>query len=183
MSTSSPSTGNWSAVCTALPNGSKIAATSRSTPSWWCQTLVIGSAIYSAKAPARFTPRPNAELLASAEDVLGRGKAVTLIDSRAPARYRGDSEPIDRRAGHIPGAINLDWSAGQTGDGAFKTDQAGRFPEGDLILYCGSGVSAAANLLSLAESGRPPGPHTRLYAGSWSDWVSDDARPVASGDG
>ncbi|WP_293913598.1 sulfurtransferase [Deinococcus sp.] len=136
-------------------------------------------------APVTFTPHVQPGWVLSADEVAARPAHVTLIDARAAERYRGDIEPIDKKAGHIPGAVNLSWSQGLNPDGTFKTaqEQAGRFPAGEVVLYCGSGVSAAANLLALAQAGREPGPGTALYAGSWSDWVSDDGRPIQLGDG
>jgi thiosulfate/3-mercaptopyruvate sulfurtransferase len=106
-----------------------------------------------------------------------------LIDSRAPERYRGEVEPLDPVAGHIPGAINRDWTDSLGPDGRFKPAevQRERFAgaEGkDLIVYCGSGVSATANLLALEVAGIK---NAKLYAGSWSDWVSDPRRPVVKG--
>ena len=101
------------------------------------------------------------------------------------ARYRGDAEPIDPRAGHIPGAINRDWAGAQDAAGHWLggPQQAERLAVGGapVIFYCGSGVSAAANLLALVQAGRTPGPDTQLYAGSWSDWVSADERPAEVG--
>ncbi len=153
----------------------------------WPAYLAAGgevSALEPAHPPATLTPKVQPGWLASAEEVAARPPHVTLIDSRAAARYRGDVEPIDKKAGHIPGAHNVDWSGGLNPDGTFKSraEQAERFAAGEVVLYCGSGVSAAGNLLALALAGREPGPGTRLYAGSWSDWISDDARPVATGD-
>ncbi|GAA3996393.1 sulfurtransferase [Deinococcus rubellus] len=135
-------------------------------------------------SPATFTPQVQEGWLTSADEVAALPETVSLIDSRAAGRYRGETEPIDRKAGHIPGAGNLDWVGSLNPDGTFRAaaEQAGRFPAGDVVLYCGSGVSASANLLALALAGREPGPGTRLYAGSWSDWVSDDTRPVATGE-
>ncbi|MFC4452647.1 sulfurtransferase [Deinococcus sonorensis] len=135
---------------------------------------------------ASYTPHPHPELLASAQDVQQRSPETLLVDSRAAARYRGEVEPIDPKAGHIPGAVNRDWSAAQTLGGHWLPTEQQRerlgLGEQPAILYCGSGVSAAANLLALAVVGREPGPQTRLYAGSWSDWVSDPARPVQTGE-
>ncbi|GGR25411.1 sulfurtransferase [Deinococcus ruber] len=135
---------------------------------------------------AHFTPRPQAEWVAQADDVLTRPPGTLLIDSRAPARYRGDVEPIDPKAGHIPGAVNRDWAAAQDERGYWRSaDEQRERLELDaepVIFYCGSGVSAAANLLALAHAGREPGPQVRLYAGSWSDWVSGEGREVAVGD-
>lgn len=134
-------------------------------------------------APTRFTPCVRPEMVVDAEFVTARDASTVLIDSRAGARYRGELEPIDPKAGHIPGAINRDWSAGLQADGHWKSsgEQQSRFGdlEEDLIVYCGSGVSAAGNLLALEIAGLPG---ARLYAGSWSDWVSDDTRPVATGE-
>ncbi|AFZ67885.1 sulfurtransferase [Deinococcus peraridilitoris] len=136
--------------------------------------------------PASFTPRVRPELVTDASGVMTRAENVTLIDSRAAARYAGETEPLDKKAGHIPGAVNIDWSASLDEHGYFRTPQEQRARFGPLleqqaIVYCGSGVSATVNLLALELAGKPPGTHTRLYAGSWSDWVSDDARPIATG--
>ena len=133
-------------------------------------------------APVVFIPNPKPEMVLIAEDVLQRPSSSILIDSRAPERYRGEVEPIDPVAGHIPGAINRNWADGVEG-GHFKSAEAQqeRFGglEGEVILYCGSGVSAAANALALEIAGHKG---AKLYAGSWSDWVSDPNRPVAKGE-
>lgn len=110
------------------------------------------------------------------------GEAV-LVDSREPDRYRGLVEPIDPVAGHIPGAINLPWVSAVGADGRFLSvaEQRARWqslPAGERVIYCGSGVTACANLLALAIAGEPA---ARLYAGSWSDWCSYPDLPVASG--
>lgn len=108
-----------------------------------------------------------------------------LVDSREPARYRGESEPIDRVAGHIPGARSHHFALNLGEDGRFlpaaavrerlERTLAGTPPE-EAVFYCGSGVSACHNLLALAHAGLPA---ARLYAGSFSEWSSDPARPVA----
>ncbi len=133
--------------------------------------------------PASFTPHPRPQMLLDAEAVAKGSARAILIDSRAPERYRGEVEPLDPVAGHIPGAINRNWADGLEADDRFKpaAAQRARFAglEGkDLIVYCGSGVSATANLLALEVAGIKG---ARLYAGSWSDWVSDPARPIARG--
>ncbi|AWN23707.1 sulfurtransferase [Deinococcus irradiatisoli] len=153
----------------------------------WPAYLAAGGPVSTeepAYPPATFTPRVQAGWVLSAEEVAALPPHITLIDSRAAPRYRGEVEPIDKKAGHIPGARNEDWAAGLKPDGTFKApeEQAQRFPEGEVALYCGSGVSAAGNLLALAVAGREPGPGVRLYAGSWSDWISDDTRPIATGE-
>lgn len=111
-----------------------------------------------------------------------------LVDSRDPVRYRGESEPLDKAAGHIPGAINHFWKQNLDENGLFKSpdllhDEFREFlgsinPE-EAVFYCGSGVTACHNLLAGAYAGLPP---SGLYAGSWSDWCSDPSRPIAVGD-
>jgi thiosulfate/3-mercaptopyruvate sulfurtransferase len=138
-------------------------------------------------APATFTPRVRPELVADAEEVAALPDSVVLVDSRAAARYAGEVEPLDPKAGHIPGARNVDWSGALDANGYFLPPERQRerlaVTEGrDAVLYCGSGVSAAVNLLALELAGRPLGAGSRLYAGSWSDWVSGEGtRRVATG--
>ena len=112
-----------------------------------------------------------------------------LIDAREPARYRGEQEPLDPVAGHIPGAINHFWKTNLTEDGKFLAPQqirrmlldcyGGIAPE-QVVFYCGSGVTACHNLLAAAHAGLPA---ARLYAGSWSEWCADPERPVMTGAG
>jgi thiosulfate/3-mercaptopyruvate sulfurtransferase len=110
---------------------------------------------------------------------------VPLLDSRAGERYRGEAEPIDPKAGHIPGARSAPFAGNLREDGRFKSKQElrERFHElgvegGErVVVYCGSGVNACHNLLALELAGIKD---ARLYAGSWSDWSSRDA-PVATG--
>ena len=137
--------------------------------------------------PTPFEPRVQEGWVVTAEEVASRAPDSVLIDSRARPRYLGEVEPIDPKAGHVPGAANVDWAASLDEEGHFRPAEAQRerfrMAEGrELIVYCGSGVSAAANVLALSLAGRPPGAETRLYAGSWSDWVSDPSRPVATGE-
>ncbi len=160
----------------------RVAVLDGGLPAW----IEAGGALETAlpeHARSSFAPRVRAEMVVDAEFVQSRRASALLIDSRAAARYRGETEPIDPKAGHIPGAINRDWSAGLSADGHWKPsqDQRTRFDDlpDELIVYCGSGVSAAGNLLALEIAGKPG---AKLYAGSWSDWVSDETRPVASGE-
>jgi thiosulfate/3-mercaptopyruvate sulfurtransferase len=133
---------------------------------------------------ASFKPRVCPEMLVDAEDVTARGSGAILIDSRASPRYRGEVEPIDAKAGHIPGAINLDWSASLELNGTFKASnaQAERFTmlenAEEILVYCGSGVSACGNLLALEVAGIAG---AKLYAGSWSDWICQSDAPIAVG--
>ena len=136
------------------------------------------------KAKTKFIYSLKEEMLASYEEVKLRSqdqKAI-LLDSRAQERYLGIVEPMDRVAGHIPNAINYDWSEG-LGDGQWKSieQQKQRFSsldkEKEVIVYCGSGVTATPNVLTLLESGFK---QVKLYAGSYSDWVSYPDNPVTT---
>ena len=110
---------------------------------------------------------------------------VPLIDARAGERYRGEKEPVDPKAGHIPGALSSPWAENLGPDGRFKSPEELRKRFADLgiddekgaVAYCGSGVNATHDLLAMELAGIKNG---RLYAGSWSDWSSRDA-PVATG--
>lgn len=113
--------------------------------------------------------------------------AACLLDARAAARFRGDEEPIDPVAGHVPGAINRPFAENLGSDGRFKPpaqlrDEFLRLldgrPASALVAMCGSGVTACHHLLALAHAGLPG---ARLYAPSWSGWISDPSRPVARG--
>ena len=112
---------------------------------------------------------------------------AAIVDARATPRYKGEVEPLDPVAGHIPSALNRPFASNMKADGTFKpasvlraefdTLLAGRDPA-QTIHHCGSGVSAIPNLLAMAVAGFGL---TTLYAGSWSDWCSDASRPVAQG--
>lgn len=137
-----------------------------------------------ASRPAPFTPVPwPVDRLATADEAAA---AAVLVDARAPERFRGDVEPVDPRAGHVPGAVNVP-SAGNCGpDGRFlpAADLAARYravgiaPGVDAVVSCGSGVTACHDLLALELAGVPG---ARLWPGSWSQWSADPARPVATG--
>ncbi len=107
----------------------------------------------------------------------------TVVDARAPERFRGDEEPLDPRAGHIPGAINRFHgdTVGPDGLHLSTPDLAGHFAGvgTNAIVYCGSGVTACHTLLAMSTVGLLG---ARLYPGSWSEWSSDPERPVATGD-
>lgn len=115
------------------------------------------------------------------------GGRQTLIDARAPARFRGDEEPLDPVAGHIPGALNRPWAQNLDPQGRFKSPQQlraefelllqGRDPS-QVVHHCGSGVSALPNVIAMEVAGLGS---TGLYAGSWSEWCRDPRRPVAKG--
>ncbi|EXF92007.1 3-mercaptopyruvate sulfurtransferase [Pseudomonas fluorescens HK44] len=137
-----------------------------------------------------FTGAPDHTLLVSAEKLQQRlgQPTLTLLDARGLPRFRGEVEPIDPVAGHIPGAQCAAFTDNLGADGRFlPADQlkqrfaaklGDRSPT-ELVAYCGSGVTACHNLFALCLAGYPLG---SLYAGSWSEWITDPARAVATGD-
>lgn len=123
--------------------------------------------------------------VAEVMDNLGSGERL-VIDARAPDRFRGENETIDPVGGHIPGAKNRFFKDNLQADGRFKEGDQLQKEFGALVdnpsravMQCGSGVTACHNLLALEVAGMPG---ASLYAGSWSEWVGDPARPVAKGD-
>ena len=141
-------------------------------------------------APGTFAGTPDNRLLLDAEQLekrLGQPE-LTLIDARAQPRFRGDVEPIDPIAGHIPGAQCAAFNENLDTDGRFlpaaqlkqrfAAQLQGRSPD-ELVAYCGSGVTACHNLFALSLAGYPLG---KLYAGSWSEWITDPKREIATGD-
>lgn len=137
--------------------------------------------------PGDFTPQPRRELLVTARELeTPQSLARTLFDARAPERFRGEVEPIDAVAGHIPGALNLPF-AENLKDGRFRApaELRERFaaaldgtPPEEAVVYCGSGVTACHDILAFAHAGLPL---PRLYAGSWSEWITDPTRPTIKG--
>jgi thiosulfate/3-mercaptopyruvate sulfurtransferase len=112
--------------------------------------------------PTEFVPRPRSGDTVSAEELAARlgEPGLVVVDARAPERFRGEVEPIDPVAGRIPGAVNWPYAEG------------GGVPAGiraadEIVVYCGSGLTACVDLLALAAAGRPD---AKLYPGSWSDW-------------
>ncbi len=106
---------------------------------------------------AEFHPRPRTGDTIEAEELHERLDELVLLDARVPERYRGDVEPIDPVAGHIPGARNLPWN---------EPIAPRQLPAGDVVTYCGSGVTATVLVHRLALAGR----EAKLYPGSWSEW-------------
>jgi thiosulfate/3-mercaptopyruvate sulfurtransferase len=133
--------------------------------------------------PSRVRPTVNATGIAASLPRHG----LLLLDARAAERYRGDVEPIDPVAGHIPGALNRPYTRNVAADGTFRSARElesefegmlhGRSAD-DFVHYCGSGISACHNVLAMAVAGYPL---TRIYPGSWSEWIADPRRPVAKG--
>lgn len=119
--------------------------------------------------------------IVDAEQVQERGKAM-LLDARAPERYRGEVEPVDKKAGHIPGAVNAPHARNVDAQGRFRPprelrDLYSKYTSG-VIVSCGSGVTACSDAFAIELAGLPP---ARLYVGSWSGWIEDPARPIALG--
>lgn len=138
-----------------------------------------------------FAAQPRVDLVLSTDDVdqMRTDPAYVLVDSRTLPRFRGETEPIDPVAGHIPGAVCAPYPDNLDANGFFRTpaELNERFaavlkgvPPERAVFYCGSGVTAAHNLLALAHAGLGDG---RLYAGSWSEWITDPRRPIGTGDG
>jgi thiosulfate/3-mercaptopyruvate sulfurtransferase len=140
-----------------------------------------------APAAGDFTVRPGALPTLDAAAAARLAAEGVLLDVRTAPRYRGETEPIDPVAGHIPGAVNVPATEHTAPDGRYR--EAGelrdRFAEAGVAdgvpvgAYCGSGVTAAHTVLALHAAGRPD---AALYVGSWSNWIADPSRPVATGD-
>ena len=139
--------------------------------------------------PQKFHAEPRAGMTVAVDEVAAHANEADwlVVDSRAPQRYRGEIEPIDPVAGHIPGAKNYFFQGNLDERGTFRTpeDLRARFAPyitgiapGNIVFYCGSGVQACHNLLALEHAGVSG---TKLYPGSWSEWVSDRSRPVETG--
>jgi len=130
---------------------------------------------------------PPAMLTVDADTLLAGGGSRRVLDARAPERYRGDVEPLDRVAGHIPGAVNRFFKDNLQPDGTFKPAAqlkaeyeallAG-VPVAQAVVSCGSGVTACHDILAMEAAGLGT---ATLYPGSWSEWSADPARPVARG--
>jgi thiosulfate/3-mercaptopyruvate sulfurtransferase len=141
------------------------------------------------RPPAAFTPAARPGMRVDVDDVSAHlgDRSRLLVDARAPERFEGRNETIDRAAGHIPGAANRFFKANLAEDGtmlppaalhqAFTDVLNGRAPS-EAVMYCGSGVTACHNLLALEHAGLPG---ARLYVGSWSEWSADPSRPTEKG--
>ncbi|MCO6438974.1 MAG: sulfurtransferase [Phycisphaerae bacterium] len=159
----------------------------------WKAWVEAGGSIASGneERPTRhFTARARADRAVATEEVLSQlnDSRLFLVDSRAAERYRGEVEPLDPVAGHIPGAVNLPYGENLAADGRFKSraELCQRFEKalgprdaGNVAFYCGSGVTACHNILAFAHAGLGD---ALLYPGSWSEWVADGTRPVETGE-
>jgi thiosulfate/3-mercaptopyruvate sulfurtransferase len=138
-----------------------------------------------AAEPGDFTARPGHMPLLDAAGASATARSGVLLDARAAERYRGETEPVDPVAGHIPGAVSAPAAGNLGSDGSFlapaelreRFATLGAAAGAAVGVYCGSGVTAAAEVLALEIAGIP----AALYVGSWSSWVADPACPVATG--
>jgi len=156
---------------------------------WQAASGAVDSAPPPARPPAKLPLRPALlELTQTSTVAKHLGLEVqTVIDARAAARYRGEVEPLDPVAGHIPGALNRPFTHNLNAEGFFKSPEvlreeftsllAGRDPS-SVVHHCGSGVSAVPNVLAMEIAGLGP---TALYAGSWSEWCNTPGLPCAKG--
>ena len=157
-------------------------------PAWEAGRFPV-SADPPTRRPRRFTPRRRDDLLVDADvvDRIRLDPTWRVIDARAASRYYGVEETIDPVAGHIPGALSLPFADNLDPSGRFRrrdelhvryANRVGRVPARRTVFYCGSGVTAAHNVLAMVHAGLG---EPRLYPGSWSEWITDPRRPVARG--
>ena len=156
---------------------------------WQAAGGTLASGDEPAHAPASFALGEPLRRLVSADEVLAQlgNASQTVVDARGAPRYRGEVEPLDPVAGHIPGALNRPFGLNLGADGLFKSAEQlrtefaallGAHPVSSVVHQCGCGVSAIPNLLAMEVAGLGP---TALFAGSWSEWCSDPSRPVERG--
>ncbi|MFJ9952021.1 sulfurtransferase [Kitasatospora sp. NPDC091207] len=148
---------------------------------WQAAGLPVTTEV-DAPEPGDFKPVPGQLPTVDGDGAAALARTGLLLDARAGERYRGETEPIDPRAGHVPGALSAPTTENVGPDGRFRpaAELAERFRalgagERETAVYCGSGVTAAHQILALAVAGLP----AALYPGSWSEWSSDGSRPVA----
>ncbi len=151
---------------------------------WQAEGRPLTAAVRS-PSPVGFDARLRPGFVLDKAEMTRTHRHDLVLDARAGERYRGEVEPIDLRAGHIPGARSAPYTGNLTGEGIFLAPAALRERYAALgadrrepIVYCGSGVTACHDLLALHAAGL----RGRLYAGSWSEWSSDPALPTATGD-
>jgi thiosulfate/3-mercaptopyruvate sulfurtransferase len=139
-------------------------------------------------SPRKFVPAPRSDWLADVETVRTASsgtRPAILVDAREPSQYLGLTAPYDPVPGRIPGARSYFWQELLTADGRWRSPEelqrhfAGIASDSEVIVYCGSGISATPDVLALREAGFP---NVRLYAGSWSDWISYPDNPIAFGE-
>lgn len=161
----------------------KVALLDGGLAAWLAAGGTLAEGDEAPEHPGNFQARPGAMAVIDATQAAELASRGVLLDARSPERYRGESEPLDPVAGHIPGARN--WPMARSLDAAGRLLPQSRLGEelagvrGRKVgAYCGSGITAAHTVLALEVAGIP----AALYPGSWSEWITDPARPVATGD-
>jgi len=140
--------------------------------------------------PAIFQPQINTSLVVNTDDVeaMMNDDSYLIIDARSEERFEGVLEPFDKVAGHIPGALNVPYDDNLSVSGGFETqeelyesysDRVNDLKNENIIHMCGSGVTACHNILAMEHAGLTG---SRLYAGSWSEWITNSTRPIATGE-
>jgi thiosulfate/3-mercaptopyruvate sulfurtransferase len=153
---------------------------------WTASRYALSSVVESPK-PIEFIARVRAELVITSEEICAHAdgiESLNLLDARDAGRFAGEHEPIDKVAGHVPGARNLPFQNSLNVDGSWKSREAlvelwsgclGGSRQTEWVAMCGSGVTACHLAVSAVEAGyREP----RIYVGSWSEWISDSERPI-----
>ena len=157
-------------------------------PKWMAEKRPTTDAL-EPPTPRSFVPRPRSDLWVTTDQIFAQlnDPRFRLVDSRNADRYRGENETIDPVAGHIPGAISAPYADNLNPDGTFKPAEQlrarfepllGDVPAAHTVFYCGSGITAAHNLIALEHAGLG---EAKLYAGSWSEWITDRSRPIRTG--
>ncbi len=152
---------------------------------WVKQGLPVSQAIEGRERRV-FVPHPRNELIVSSEGMewMRSDPEYRVLDARSADRYRGENETIDPIAGHIPGAISAPYAGNLNPDGTFRSDDRlcarykrliGEVPSDHVVCYCGSGVTAVHDVLAMVKAGLG---EPRLYAGSYSEWITDPKHPV-----
>ncbi len=164
----------------------KVAVLNGGWQAWTSTSQAVTDVVPVPHAPSTFdyAALKSPASLITASQVNGRNQM--LLDARDPPRFRGEVEPIDPVAGHIPGAVCSPFSANLNAGGAFRSVEelrekfagADRFDQ-PVVCYCGSGITACHNILAMTIAGMPM---PALYAGSWSEWITDPARQIATGE-
>jgi len=167
----------------------QVAVLDGGLPKWLAEGRPVTKEVPAPRAGGNVAPRPDATRLVGAAEVLaqvqsGQGR---VLDARAADRFRGETEPIDPVAGHIPSARNRFFKANLNPDLTMRPAAElkrefeallGAWRPGEVVHQCGSGITACANLLAMEHAGLTG---SKLYAGSWSEWIADPARPIARG--
>jgi thiosulfate/3-mercaptopyruvate sulfurtransferase len=166
----------------------RVALLNGGYPRWHREGLSVSSEPPQI-TPATFQPRINAQLCVDANHVeaIRVEKNYRLLDARAEERFSGEVEPLDKVAGHVPGALNLPWEDNLDFSGDYQSvddlremyaEKLNGVAPDHVVHMCGSGVTACHNVLAMEHAGLKG---SRLYAGSWSEWITDPKRPVATG--